>query len=161
MPWDTDIDVMVSEQSIEHLANYYNMTVHHYVDDGGMGVGRDYMLEINPHYKNTSKADKYNRIDARWVDMTTGLFIDITVLHHDDMLDRNGQKGLMMSKDTHRYKKDDVFPLRETTFEDVPCLVPYGYTALLEDEYGRKSLTNRDFEGHHFDQLSMDWIPVV
>lgn len=24
MPWDTDLDVMVSEQSADHLAKYYN-----------------------------------------------------------------------------------------------------------------------------------------
>ncbi|KAI7526977.1 hypothetical protein KC331_g16630, partial [Hortaea werneckii] len=30
LPWDTDLDVMVSERTLYHLAGYYNMTMHHY-----------------------------------------------------------------------------------------------------------------------------------
>ncbi|KAF2157463.1 hypothetical protein K461DRAFT_219731 [Myriangium duriaei CBS 260.36] len=160
MPWDTDLDVMVSEQAMEHLANYYNMTIHHHRYDDG-ALGRDYMLEINPHFRNTSEADRYNRIDARWVDVKTGLFIDMTVLHRNISAENEGKVGAMMSKDRHHYHIKDIFPLRETVFEDVPCLVPYGYTDLLIEEYGPMSLIKRDFANHHFDQLTMEWLPVV
>lgn len=160
MPWDTDLDVMVSEQAMEHLASYYNMTIHHHRYDDGQS-GRDYMLEINPHFRNTSEADKYNRIDARWVDTKTGLFIDITTLHRNVSAEAEGKVGAMMSKDRHHYDVKDIFPLRETVFEDTPCLVPYGYTELLIEEYGPMSLIKRDFANHHFDQLTMEWLPVV
>jgi hypothetical protein len=30
MPWDSDLDVQISEKSMQFLADYYNMTVHHF-----------------------------------------------------------------------------------------------------------------------------------
>ncbi|GAM85394.1 hypothetical protein ANO11243_034010 [Dothideomycetidae sp. 11243] len=89
------------------------MTIHHHRYDDGQS-GRDYMLEINPHFRNTSEADKYNRIDARWVDTKTGLFIDITTLHRNVSAEAEGKVGAMMSKDRHHYDVKDIFPLRET-----------------------------------------------
>ena len=70
MPWDSDIDAMVTESSIHHLAQFYNMTIHHY-QVPSIGAGRDYLLEVNPHCMNDS-VDLTNKIDARWVD--TGEF---------------------------------------------------------------------------------------
>jgi phosphorylcholine metabolism protein LicD len=158
MPWDSDIDVQVSEASIRYLADYYNMTVHHYKLPG-RPEGRDYMLEINPNYLNGSVTDKLNMIDARWIDMDNGLFIDITTLRKDVDAENMGIKGRMMCKDKHHYLEKDIFPLRETVFENVTVKVPYAYTELLEEEYGAKALTQRVFEGHEFDSEKMEWVP--
>ncbi|PSK60434.1 Protein MNN4 [Elsinoe australis] len=159
MPWDTDLDVMVSEQSADHLAKYYNMTVHHYKHEG-WNIGRDYMLEMNPYYTNTSIYDGLNKIDGRWVDMASGLFIDITVLHQDLEAQAAGHVGALFCKDNHTFTMDSIFPLRESVFENTPCLIPYSYTEILLEEYGPDSLTKKDFEMHHFDQEVMDWIPI-
>ncbi|XP_014551309.1 hypothetical protein COCVIDRAFT_113211 [Bipolaris victoriae FI3] len=43
--------------------------------------GKKYLLEVNPNYNNKSTSDKYNLIDARWIDTSNGLYIDITTLH--------------------------------------------------------------------------------
>ncbi|PNS20853.1 Protein MNN4 [Sphaceloma murrayae] len=159
MPWDTDLDVMVSEDSANHLAKYYNMTVHHY-QHAGWSTGRDYMLEMNPYYTNTSREDTLNKIDGRWVDMESGLFIDITVLHQDVEAQAAGDIGALFCKDNHTYTTDMIFPLRESVFENITALIPYAYAEILADEYGPAALTNRDFEMHHFDQAVMDWIPI-
>lgn len=163
MPWDSDIDVQVSETSIEYLANYYNMTVHHFNIPGPIGseeqAGRNYLLEVNPHYKDGSMSDILNVIDARWIDMSTGLFIDITALRYVHAAEDEGQKGWMMCKDRHTYLEKDIFPLRDSIFEDVPVKIPYAYAALLEEEYGKKALTKTEFEGHVFSQQTMQWIP--
>lgn len=112
MPWDSDLDVMVSEKSMAHLANYYNMTVHHFVLPE-IEQGRDYLLEINPHWTNGSVNDNMNVIDARWVDMETGLFIDITTLRSNLTAQaEEGHEGYMMVKDRHHYNFSDIFPLR-------------------------------------------------
>lgn len=79
LPWDTDADVQVSEAAIHLLANYYNMSVFHYRTPR-IPEGRDYMLEVNPNYVNREQTDKLNVIDARWIDTTSGLFIDITTV---------------------------------------------------------------------------------
>jgi hypothetical protein len=159
LPWDSDIDVQVSESSMRYLADYYNMTVHHYKLPGVEG-GRDYMLEINPHYVDGSTSDWLNVIDARWIDMDTGLFIDITTLRRDRIAEAQGLRGRMMCKDKHKYLERDIFPLRESTYEGLAVMIPYGYTQLLEEEYGAKALTNKDFENYHFDEKTMEWVPI-
>ena len=58
------------------LAEYYNMTEQHF-DIPNVEGGRTYMLEVNPNYVVKSKRDVLNNIDARWIDMSSGFFIDI------------------------------------------------------------------------------------
>lgn len=86
LPWDTDIDVQVSEASIHFLAEYYNMTTYHYKTPD-LPHGRSYMLEINPNYVVRDGSDPLNSIDARWVDMETGLFIDVTAVRKNTIPD--------------------------------------------------------------------------
>jgi len=160
MPWDTDLDVMVSQSSMQHLADYYNMTVHHYKPPGFFSKGRDYMLEINPNYTNCTIEDDLNKIDARWVDMDTGLFIDITTLRTDEQLEAQGVEGAMMVKDNHHYMYNDIFPLRESLFEETPVKIPWAYSDLLIEEYGPQALTARDYQSYHFDQERMEWVPT-
>lgn len=158
MPWDSDVDVQMSESSMHYLANYYNMTVHHFKIPG-VTEGRDYMLEINPNYANGSTLDWLNVIDARWIDTETGLFIDITTLRRNETAEAQGKQGYMMCKDKHHYMEKDIFPLRESVFENTPVKIPYAYTELLEEEYGPRSLTQKNFNNHNFDSDKMEWIP--
>lgn len=158
MPWDSDVDVQMSESSIEYLATYYNMTIHHYRLPG-VPQGRDYLLEVNPNYVNGSTTDWLNVIDARWIDTESGLFIDITTLRRNREKEANGETGFMMCKDKHEYMSQDIFPLRDSSFEDTPTKIPYAYAQLLEREYGPKALTNKQFQQHTFDSVKMEWIP--
>lgn len=68
------------------------------------------MLEVNPKYTDPSYEDFLNVIDARWIDIETGLFIDITAVrpHHS-------KKGIMCSKDQHEEKVRPVTSLLITT----------------------------------------------
>lgn len=91
LPWDSDIDVQVSASTIHFLASYYNMTIHTF-------HGRDYMLEINPKYVDGSVEDELNMIDGRYIDLETGLFIDITSLRP-----KEGAWRLLTGKDSHEY----------------------------------------------------------
>ncbi|OCL03507.1 hypothetical protein AOQ84DRAFT_381567 [Glonium stellatum] len=159
MPWDSDVDVQMSYQSIKFLADYYNMTIHHFRLPG-VEKGRDYMLEVNPHYVIDTIEDKLNVIDARWIDTETGLFIDITTLRRNRTAEALGLEGVMMCKDRHHYLEKDIYPLRDSVFENMPVKIPFAYSALLEEEYGARALTRTDFENHHFDQDKMEWIPL-
>ncbi|QSZ37643.1 hypothetical protein DSL72_008742 [Monilinia vaccinii-corymbosi] len=157
LPWDSDSDVQVSEESMHFLASYYNMTVFHYKTPR-IPEGRDYMLEINPNYVNREQSDKLNVIDARWVDTTTGLFIDITTARYNHT--HPAGEGMMSCKDGHEYRDTYIFPLRDTFFEGAPAKIPFAYKEILVAEYHEQSLTVTDFEGHHFDDDKMEWIPV-
>lgn len=56
------------------------------------------MLEINPNYVNSSPEDDLNTIDGRYIDLETGLFIDITTVRPKEGVSRR-----LMCKDTHEY----------------------------------------------------------
>ncbi|PMD38491.1 hypothetical protein L207DRAFT_431451 [Hyaloscypha variabilis F] len=157
LPWDSDSDVQVSEASMHYLASYYNMSVFHYRTPR-IPEGRDYMLEVNPHYVNREQTDKLNVIDARWVDTTSGLFIDITTARYN--YTHPAGEGMLSCKDGHEYRDTYIFPLRDTFFEGAPAKIPFAYKELLEAEYKQKALTLTDFEGHHFDEEKLEWIPV-
>ncbi len=103
MPWDSDIDVQVSLPTMDFLARYYNMTMHHYSSPEMPPGGRNYMFEINPGYVNGSPDDWLNVIDARWIDTETGVFIDITTARP-----KPGEKGVVQIKDQHQYEVSGV-----------------------------------------------------
>jgi hypothetical protein len=102
MPWDTDIDVQVSEGTMQFLAQYYNMTEHPFTLPGVQG-GRTYLLEINPNFVVRTTDDFLNVIDARWIDTSSGLFIDITSIREDHEERKKGRQGALTCKDKHRY----------------------------------------------------------
>jgi len=102
LPWDSDIDVQVSETTVAFLAKYYNMTEYHYKLPGVKG-GRNFLLEINPRYTVGGVEDTLNVIDARWIDTDTGLFIDITTVRTDWFARSKGVKGALICKDKHHY----------------------------------------------------------
>jgi LicD family len=102
LPWDSDLDLQVSEETIYFLAKYYNMTEYHFpLPD--LSAGRNYLLEVNPHYTIRGTEDKFNVIDARWIDTETGLFIDISTIRKNWTAIENGVEGALMCKDRHHY----------------------------------------------------------
>ncbi|CCC10359.1 hypothetical protein SMACR_02931 [Sordaria macrospora] len=101
MPWDSDVDVQVTEPSMYFLATYYNMSVFHYKTPR-LPAGRNYMLEVNPNFSNGDQSDWRNVIDARWIDTESGLFIDITTARYN-LTHPEGQ-GMMSCKDGHEFR---------------------------------------------------------
>ncbi|RFU32722.1 hypothetical protein B7463_g3618, partial [Scytalidium lignicola] len=157
LPWDSDNDVQMTETSMHYLASYYNMTTYHY-RTVRMPQGRTYLLEVNPHYLNSKQTDNLNVIDARWIDTTSGLFIDITTARYNHT--HPAGKGMLSCKDGHEYRDTYIFPLRDTDFEGAPAKIPWGYKDLLLSEYTERALTNRHFHEHTFDIEKREWIPV-
>ena len=102
LPWDSDIDVQMTVETLSFLASYYNMSVfHHHLPH--IPEGRDYLFEINPGFATEGPFDKLNMIDARWIDMETGLFIDITTVRPNHTARALGVEGALMCKDKHKY----------------------------------------------------------
>ncbi|OAK94221.1 hypothetical protein IQ06DRAFT_234926 [Phaeosphaeriaceae sp. SRC1lsM3a] len=184
MPWDTDLDYMVDEGGMETLGGWWNMSVHEFTaSDFGIRK-KKYLLEVNPCHTNTSTKDRSNKIDARWIDTSTGLFIDITTLHTqpystikppkksshhhptpkhrpvaDDDDDNPDDPDIpLYTKDSHAYSSSQLFPLRLTTFEDTLTLVPNDYESVLLDEYGSNSITQPWFRGWKFEKAEGGWV---
>jgi phosphorylcholine metabolism protein LicD len=146
MPWDRDLDVQVSAATLTWLGENLNMTMHNYtlIAEDGTEVNRSYLLDINPNNVDRVRGDGMNVIDARWIDVRNGLFIDITGLSETNP---SKQPGVWSCKNYHRYRTRDLYPLRETVFEGVPALVPYAFDKILTEEYSARALTKTVHEG--------------
>ena len=140
MPWDWDMDTQVPDTTLRQLADRYNQTVVQYSTKNA-DIQRTYLLDINPWARQRENGMGLNIIDARWIDMQTGLYIDITGLSK-----ANPEKpNLWMDKHEHQYRTGDIYPLRKTTFEGVAAKVPFDYDAILIEEYGKTALTSTHF----------------
>ncbi|KAI0203029.1 LicD family-domain-containing protein [Astrocystis sublimbata] len=195
MPWDHDLDVQLSWQTMAFLGERYNRTMHEYLyetfdskdkNEGklhintaadsiarGMGidlnskavdasVSRDgrmkrkkYFLDINPYHGAMDKGDGSNIIDGRWIDTDNGLFIDLTVVRERDP---EHSPGVWSCKNRHRYRTDELWPMRRTEFEDVEALIPYAFEKILVDEYKANSLVLENYHGHYWSSGLKQWV---
>lgn len=140
MPWDYDLDVQVSNNTMSWLGDNMNRTEHTHVFGG---VSKTYLLDINPHHVDIDRGDGMNIIDARWIDMSNGMFIDITGVREREA----DRPGVWSCKNKHRYGSQDLWPMRVTEFEGVKARIPYNFEQILRDEYGDKSLVVEEFQG--------------
>lgn len=215
MPWDYDVDVQVSVQTLRVLAAKWNGTRFGYyygdnygpdgrlegdgADEGvvvqllgegeaqaqaatigasewshraeaaeasGKGVSqadseraprRVYLLDVNPHFADRGRGDGSNVIDARWIDVASGLFIDVTGLaerdpwggyYGSDGKGGGAEPGVWSCKNFHRYRTQDLYPMRETEFEGVRgAKVPYAFEKVLMEEYGGRALVATEWMG--------------
>ncbi|OKO93450.1 Protein MNN4 [Penicillium subrubescens] len=141
LPWDWDMDTQVPDTTLAYLADHYNQTIVEYVIPGGKEK-RDYLLDINPWSRQRERGQGHNIIDARFIDVTTGLYIDITGLSR---LELDDHPDIWQCKNFHKYRLKDIYPLRRTTFEGAPAKVPFQYDALLMEEYTEDALTTTNF----------------
>jgi phosphorylcholine metabolism protein LicD len=144
LPWDWDLDVQVSGSALAYIGEFLNHTIHTYKDGE---IERKYFLDVNPHYRERTRGDGENIIDARWIDMRNGLFIDITGISETRPADN---PGVWTCKNEHEYNATDIWPLRESSFEGVKVMVPYAYDRILTQEYEAKALTLLEYEGYVF-----------
>ncbi|KAK0706384.1 LicD family-domain-containing protein [Lasiosphaeria miniovina] len=180
MPWDFDLDAQVSISTLKYLGENYNRTLHtyEYFDDGDQeAVGnntygkdgggeqqkrssrptksRTYLLDINPASATLERQQGLNVIDARWVDTSNGMFVDITGLAERTP---DYSPGVWSCKNYHRYRTRDLFPMRRSEFEGVPATVPYSFEAILREEYGEKSMVATHWQGHHWAPNLKEWV---
>jgi hypothetical protein len=136
----------MSEAVLFRMADQFNYTFHKYTTTVGgdrQSITTIYLLDINPHFTERENGDGMNIIDARWINMENGLYIDITGLSE---LDPEEHPGVVSCKNFHDYKVEDIYPLKDTEFEGVAAKVPAAYKKLLVEEYGEQSLIAEQYE---------------
>ncbi|KAF3491942.1 uncharacterized protein GIQ15_01459 [Arthroderma uncinatum] len=144
LPWDWDLDAQVSSETLQHLGDYFNQTVYNYTSIlSGQRRPRQYLLDVNPASRERERGDGQNIIDARWMDITSGIFTDITGISE---LNNDIEPGVLSDKNFHTYRAADIYPLRETTCEGVLAKVPFNYVDILITEYGNDSLRRTEYE---------------
>ncbi|KAK5997747.1 Protein MNN4 [Cladobotryum mycophilum] len=158
MPWDYDLDVQVANTTMAWLAANLNSTQHtqSFTDEAGATVSKTYLMDINPHHVDITRGDGMNIIDARWIDTSNGMFVDITVLREREP----ARPGVWSCKNHHRYPTHDLWPMRITEFEGVQARVPYSFEKILSDEYGAKSLVTEEFAEHRWDHDIQEWVKM-
>ena len=123
--WDDDIDLCISDQV--SINNFLKLNRYE---------TKDFIIKINPNYKNRNINDKQNKIDARIISKKNGVFIDITFLSKLN-------KKVVNCKSPHYYNKHNIFPLRKDIFENCEIYIPNKYKLCLIQEYGKKVFSNK------------------
>ncbi|KAH7371956.1 LicD family-domain-containing protein [Pyrenochaeta sp. MPI-SDFR-AT-0127] len=154
LPWDFDLDTQVSDATLLHLGDAYNQTRYKYTSSDGK-TSREYFLDVNPWIWQRERGDGMNVIDARWIDLRNGLFIDITGLAE---IHPDSHPGVWSCKNYHLYKTTELYPMRKTMFEGVVAKVPYAFDKILVDEYSDGALINTQFNGHEWDPQLKEWV---
>ncbi|KAJ4369588.1 mannosyltransferase [Neocucurbitaria cava] len=154
LPWDYDLDTQVSDATLQYLGANHNMTIHNYTSSDG-NTTREFLIDVNPWIVERVRGNGMNIIDARWIDVRNGLFIDITGLSE---VHPHNQPGVWSCKNYHYYKTDELYPMRETMFEGVMAKVPYNYDKILTDEYSENALILTEFNGHNWNRDLKAWV---
>lgn len=77
LPWDNDLDIQMTAKSLTKLARNYNQTLVVDLNDHGTG---QYLVDVSSNFFNREKQNGNNAIDARFIDIDTGFYVDITGL---------------------------------------------------------------------------------
>ncbi|KAH3915128.1 hypothetical protein HBI56_015180 [Parastagonospora nodorum] len=154
LPWDFDLDTQVTGRTLLRLGREFNHTRYKYTSPDS-SVRREYLLDVNPWIHQRIRGDGMNVIDARWIDVRNGLYIDITGLSETQP---DTHPGIWTCKNNHRYHMDELYPMRETVFEGMFAKVPYAYDKILTDEYREGALVNTEHNGHFWDPRQREWI---
>jgi phosphorylcholine metabolism protein LicD len=149
MPWDPDVDVQMPIAELDRLARRYNNTL--IIQNPEEGDGR-YLLEVSPAYVQRVRGNGFNNIDARFIDIRSGMYIDITGLAHKSL----GEPETIGCKAPHWYNQNYLFPLRLTSFEGAPVFVPNNIHEVLIDEY--HDYQNPNYSTHTFSQDLRLWV---
>ncbi|RLV84013.1 Protein MNN4 [Meyerozyma sp. JA9] len=166
MPWDTDIDVQMPIRHLDRLGREFNRSI--IIENPRYGNGK-YYLEVAPTY--TAQGNGRNFIDARFIDINTGLYIDISALAHTNFKPpKKLFKGLenvedlkamtVHCKNWNWHTLDELLPLRHTYFEGGEAYIPRNVSRILTRKYGKTSFTTKNrFKNHNYQKDIRLWVP--
>lgn len=76
-PWDNDFDIQMPIRDLNLLAQYFNQSL--VLEDPREGNGR-FLVDVGSSITSRIQGNGNNNIDARFIDINTGIYIDITGL---------------------------------------------------------------------------------
>ena len=164
--------MQVSETTLFWLAAHLNHTKHAYTAPLSPStsspystqaaptdtpVTRTYLLDVNPHATSRVNGDGFNIIDARWISVSDGLYIDITALSETEPVE---SPGVLSCKNFHSYRRRHLWPLRETEFEGVRAWVPFAYRTVIAGEYETEAMVRTEWEGYRWSEERVKWVKM-
>lgn len=174
-PWDNDIDVQVPIMDLHKLSLQFNQTI--VVEDPEDGFG-GYFLDIGSFITLREKGNGNNNIDARFIDIDTGLYIDITALalsnsetpksdlaelpKNFEIKDNNYKPAnellqIYNCRNNHFNSYDELSPLMKSSVEGEIGYIPSRYSTILTREY-RSGLSSNSHGGYIFIAKLRLWV---
>lgn len=165
MPWDTDIDIQMPIRHLDRLGREYNRLL--VIENPRYGNGK-YYLEVAPTY--TAQGNGRNFIDARFIDINSGLYIDISALAHTNFkppkklfrgINKEELKAMTVNcKNWNWHTLEELLPLRHTYFEGGEAYIPHNVSRILSQKYGKTSYTTKShFKKHNYQKDVQLWVP--
>ena len=167
LPWDTDVDVQMPIKQLERLGKDFNRTL--VIENPRYGNSK-YFLDVSSTY--VTQGNGKNFIDARFIDINSGLYIDITGLMHTTekvpkkdynnlrSLSKNDDPFCFHCKNWNWHSFDEIFPIRHTYFEGGSVYIPNNVSNILKRKYGEDSYTKKHhFLGYNYQEDISLWIP--
>lgn len=186
-PWDADHDVQMPIRDLHRLGRRFNQTlvvenVGHDTagaEDGAMefgGLGM-FFVDVGSSITHRNRGNGNNNIDARFIDIHTGLYVDITGLaasnerapgryamdqryeqaaHAGDNAFRaaNEKHHLYNCRNLHFVLLEEVLPLVVAGVQNQVSYVPRRFAEALDHEYSAGALMSRKYRGHlYLDRL--------
>lgn len=158
-PFDNDLDVQMPIKELVRLGELYNQTL--VVEDVNEGYGK-FLIDVGTYVHNRDISRHANHIDARFIDVDTGIYIDITGLSNSDApvpaefynsglfdIKKDFNEEIYNDRRKHFYKVDQLSPLRYTMLGGVPVHIPNKLSERLKFEYP-KGLTRPEFANWFF-----------
>ncbi|CUM66790.1 uncharacterized protein PRCAT00004472001 [Priceomyces carsonii] len=166
-PFDEDIDIQMPAEELARFSRLYNQTL--VIEDITEGFGK-YFIDCSTFIHHRQFTKNENHIDARFIDIDTGSYIDITGLGISDEEVPEQYKSLSEAaraenvpqpvyncRNKHFYSFKEISPLRFTMMGGVPLYIPNNIKEILKIEYS-KGLTSYTYENFYFvDALNL-WI---
>lgn len=144
--WEHDCDLQLPIRHLEYLAVNFNGSL--IIEDPKSGLNR-YLIEVSPYYLERKNSNGKNSIDGRIIDITTGLYIDLTGLSMDSEVSDYPGPNSVGDKHIHSYLLQSLSPLRGTLYEGKLSWVPHDVDAILTQEYP-SGLVDVEYNGYKY-----------
>lgn len=158
LPWDNDVDVQVSIKDQDKIGRYHNNTL---IIENPKNGDHIFWLQTNPIYLQQNNAQF---IDSRYIDIKTGIYIDISALWEDktprpgNIKPKDGEIAIHC-KHYNWFTFSDIFPLRRTIYEGAQAYMPNGIEPILKRFYGDKAINNWNIFDHNWQPDIGLWVP--
>ncbi|KAG2732248.1 hypothetical protein G9P44_004665 [Scheffersomyces stipitis] len=161
MPWDTDVDIQMPIAQIDKLGRYHNNSL--ILENARYGNGKYYLL-VAPTYLKYGNGRNF--VDARFIDINSGLYIDISAVQYTDQLPPNTEQSdgqdsdqlWVHCKNWNWNSLDEILPLRHTYFEGGSAYIPKKVTQIISNKYGSDSLSDYTFHHHNYQTDIEMWV---
>ncbi|ODV96726.1 hypothetical protein PACTADRAFT_48543 [Pachysolen tannophilus NRRL Y-2460] len=157
-PYDNDIDVQMPILELNKFSARFNNSL--VVEDLTYGFGK-YYVDCGAFMTHRSRENNNNNIDARFIDVDTGMYIDITALSLSNSKTParyKNNKEVYNCRNNHFYSIQELSPVTLSLMEGALTLIPENFSQILTEEYP-KGLINKDYrEYFYIDELKL-WIP--